>query len=72
MSEGNVSRRRFFRVSGAGAASFSAIAAPVCSAAAAVGIKPGDLPDLTIKHVKVYVVGSGDSGNRVNRKSPPL
>ena len=64
MSEGNVSRRRFFRVSGAGAASFSAIAAPAYSAAAAVGIQPGDLPDLTIKQVKVYVVGSGDSGNR--------
>jgi L-alanine-DL-glutamate epimerase-like enolase superfamily enzyme len=32
------------------------------AAAQAVGIKPGDLPDLTIKEVRVYSIGSGTSG----------
>ena len=40
----------------------SAVAAPARAAAAAVGVKPGDLPDLTIKQVKVYIVASGEGG----------
>ena len=34
---------------------FSAVANPIAAAAQSVGVKPGDLPDLTIKEVKVYV-----------------
>jgi L-alanine-DL-glutamate epimerase-like enolase superfamily enzyme len=64
MPEGNVSRRGFFGASTAGAATLAAIAAPTYSAAAAVGIKPGDLPDLAIKQVKVYVVVAGSGGNQ--------
>jgi L-alanine-DL-glutamate epimerase-like enolase superfamily enzyme len=33
----------------------SAAANPIAAAAQSVGVKPGDLPDLTIKEVKVYV-----------------
>ena len=62
MPEGNVSRRRLLRVTAAGAATLSAIAAPAFSAAVAAGISPADLPDLTIKQVKVYVVSSDDGG----------
>ena len=64
MPEGNVSRRGFFGASTAGAATLAAIAAPTYSAAAAAGIKPGDLPDLAIKQVKVYVVVAGSGGNQ--------
>jgi L-alanine-DL-glutamate epimerase-like enolase superfamily enzyme len=60
MSEANVSRRRFIGISVTGATGISAIGAPASSAAAAAGIEPGDLPDLTIKQVKVYVVASGE------------
>jgi L-alanine-DL-glutamate epimerase-like enolase superfamily enzyme len=34
---------------------FAALANPIAAAAQSVGVKPGDLPDLTIKEVKVYV-----------------
>jgi len=44
------SRREFF-----GVAVASALADPPHAAAQSVGVKPGDLPDLTIKEVKVYV-----------------
>jgi len=37
------------------AAGFSALANPIAAAAQTVGVKAGDLPDLTIKEVKVYV-----------------
>jgi L-alanine-DL-glutamate epimerase-like enolase superfamily enzyme len=47
----NLSRRGFLGVAGA-----SALADPARAAAQAVGIKRGDLPDLTIKEVKVYVL----------------
>ena len=39
----------------AGVAGAVALTDPALSAAQAVGVKPGDLPDLTIKEVKVYV-----------------
>jgi hypothetical protein len=32
-----------------------ALANPIAAAAQSAGVKPGDLPDLTIKEVKVYV-----------------
>ena len=40
---------------GFAAAGFSTLANPIAAAAQSVGIKPADLPDLTIKEVKVYV-----------------
>ena len=51
----NLSRRWFLGNAGFAAAGFSAIANPIAAAAQSVGVKPGDLPDLTIKEVKVYV-----------------
>jgi len=51
----NVSRRKFFGASAGGAA--AVLANPGLAAAQAVGAKARDLPDLTIKQVKVYVVG---------------
>jgi L-alanine-DL-glutamate epimerase-like enolase superfamily enzyme len=55
MSAHSVSRRRFFGASTLGAiAGVSAVADPARAAAQAVGVKPADLPDLTIKEVKVY------------------
>src|ERR1039457_941973 len=52
----NVSRRSFLGASaGFAAAGLSAVANPMAAAAQSVGVKPGDLPDLTIKEVKVYV-----------------
>ena len=53
MSRPEVSRRDFFGATAvAGAA---VIAHPVGLAAQAAGVKPGDLPDLTIKEAKIYV-----------------
>ena len=53
MSRPEASRRDFFGATAvAGAA---AIAHPVGLAAQAAGVKPGDLPDLTIKEAKIYV-----------------
>lgn len=50
-----VSRRRFFGASTLGAlAGASAVTEPARAAAQAAGVKPADLPDLTIKEVKVY------------------
>jgi L-alanine-DL-glutamate epimerase-like enolase superfamily enzyme len=60
-----LSRRDFFGASarsamaGAGAL---ALADPAGAAAQAVGIKRGDLSDLTIKEIKVYVVDPGKAG----------
>lgn len=52
----NLSRRNFLATSaGAAASSFAALANPIGAAAQSVGVKPADLPDLTIKEVKVYV-----------------
>jgi L-alanine-DL-glutamate epimerase-like enolase superfamily enzyme len=55
MLDGNYSRRQFLGASALGAvAGISALANPARAAAEAVGTKPADLPDLTIKEVKVY------------------
>jgi len=60
-SQREVSRRHFLGASAltalAGATLFSD---PAEIAAQSVGVKPGDLPDLTIKEVKVYVANLGD------------
>jgi L-alanine-DL-glutamate epimerase-like enolase superfamily enzyme len=56
MSGRKRSRREFFGASaGVTAAVASALADPPHAAAQSAGVKPGDLPDLTIKEVKVYV-----------------
>jgi hypothetical protein len=50
------SRRGFLASStGFAAAGLASLAHPIAAAAQSVGVKPGDLPDLTIKEVKVYV-----------------
>jgi len=52
----NPSRRNFLAAStGFAAAGFASLANPIAAAAQSVGIKSADLPDLTIKEVKVYV-----------------
>ena len=57
MLEGSLSRRQFLGTSTLGAvAGASALINPARAAAQAVGSKPADLPDLTIKEVKVYVL----------------
>jgi len=48
MSKHDVSRRGFLGM--------AAVAQPGLAAAQAVGVKPTDLPDLTIKEVKVYIM----------------
>src|ERR1700685_151192 len=53
------SRRDFLYGSAAGAAASVAMCNPAFSAEQSVGVKPGDLPDLTIKEVKVYVTDLG-------------
>ena len=62
MSSGIISRRDFLTAT-TGSALASAgpfgVADPGGAAAQAAGIKRGDLSDLTIKEVKVYVVGPG-------------
>ena len=56
MSDKRQSRRQFFGAStGVTAAVASVLADPPHAAAQAAGVKKGDLPDLTIKEVKVYV-----------------
>jgi len=71
MSDRKQSRRQFFgATAGATAAVASALADPPQAAAQSAGVKPGDLPDLTIKEVKVYVadvsgfrrLNSGETG----------
>ncbi len=58
------SRRNFLRDSAVGVAAGSALgtalANPGLAAAQTVGVKPADLPDFTIKEVKVYVVDLGN------------
>jgi len=50
------SRRDFLGAStGFAAAGLASLANPIAAAAQSVGVKPADLPDLTIKEVKVYV-----------------
>ena len=60
MANESVSRRGFFGASAVGTLTgAAAVAQPALAAAQAVGIKPRDLPDLTIKEVKVYVLDRG-------------
>ena len=60
MATSKVSRRNFLSASALGPlAGAAAVADPGRAAAQAVGVKPADLPDLTIKEVKVYVLGRG-------------
>jgi len=57
------SRREFLGKSAglaaAGAAGFAALANPIGVAAQSVGVKAADLPDMTIKEVKVYITDLG-------------
>ena len=71
MSDRKPSRRQFFGASaGVSAAMAAALVDPPRAAAQSVGVKTGDLPDLTIKEVKVYVadvssfrrLNSGETG----------
>ena len=56
----NFSRRDFLGTAALGAmAGASVLSNPVRAAAEAVGVKPADLPDLTIKEVKVYFANLG-------------
>lgn len=60
----DVTRRRFFRrsagLAGSGLAGAGLAGASMpAQVAAAAGIKPGDLPNLTIKEVKAYVTSDG-------------
>jgi L-alanine-DL-glutamate epimerase-like enolase superfamily enzyme len=56
-----VSRRHFLSASALGAlAGATLFNDPIRAAAQSVGVKPADLPDLTIKEVKVYVADLGD------------
>ena len=56
MTKKAVSRRGFLSALAAGAVGFSAIADPAAAAAQAVGVRKSDLPDLTIKEIKAYVL----------------
>ena len=56
-----VTRRNFFAATAAGtAAGLAALADPGLAAAQSVGVKKTDLPDLTIKQVKVYVTDTAN------------
>lgn len=60
MLKRTISRRHFLGASALGAiAAAPAFTEPARAAAQAVGIKPADLPDLTVKEVKVYVLDRG-------------
>ena len=60
MPKPSVSRRRFLGASTLGPmAAVSLMTHPARLAAQAAGIKPADLPDLTVKEVKVYVLDRG-------------
>ena len=61
MSKKRQSRRGFLGASGFGMAGIAAaLADPPQAAAQVAGVKRGDLPDLTIKEVKVYVTDLGN------------
>ncbi len=65
MPASKVSRRNFLRTSAGSAlagAGGLALADPAGAAARAVGVGRGDLPDLTIKEVKVYVLDTSKAG----------
>jgi L-alanine-DL-glutamate epimerase-like enolase superfamily enzyme len=59
MRDSSVSRRRFFGTAIGSMSAVSALAGPAHAAAQAAGVRASDLPDLTIKEVKVYVLGRG-------------
>jgi L-alanine-DL-glutamate epimerase-like enolase superfamily enzyme len=64
MTEGNPTRRSFL---GASAMAGSlAVTQPAAAAAQAAGVKKADLPDLTIKEIKVYVINSGQGGGKAD------
>src|SRR5271157_1028992 len=73
MPKHNLSRRNFFGATGAGAlTAVAAVSDPGRAAAQAAGVNPVDLPDLTIKEVKVYVLKPEETrapagGNPVRR-----
>jgi L-alanine-DL-glutamate epimerase-like enolase superfamily enzyme len=54
MSKSELSRRTFFGASAAAGA--AVVAHPVSMAAQSAGVKAGDMPDLTIKEAKIYVL----------------
>jgi L-alanine-DL-glutamate epimerase-like enolase superfamily enzyme len=56
MNESTFSRRQFLGTTAFGAAAAAILANPARAAAEAVGAKAPDLPDLTIKEVKLYVL----------------
>ncbi len=56
MKRTDLSRRGFL---GASAAALPAVANPAAAAAQSAGVKIADLPDLTIREVRVYHVGAG-------------
>ena len=58
MGSEQVSRRNLLKTGAAGGAG-AVLVNPALAAAQTVGVKAADLPDLTIKEVKVYVVDSG-------------
>src|SRR5580704_2444355 len=61
MMKDPVTRRNFFTATAAGtAAGFAALADPGVAAAQSVGVKKGDLPDLTVKQAKVYVTDTAN------------
>ena len=55
MMKDPVTRRNFLAASAGTAAGLAALADPGGAAAQSAGVKKGDLPDLTVKRVKVYV-----------------
>jgi len=66
MMQDSVTRRNALTAMAAGTAGgFAALADPGVAAAQSVGVKKADLPDLTVKQVKVYVT-SVDNIHRLN------
>ncbi len=55
-----------------GAAGFDALANPIRAAAQSVAVKTGDLPDLTIKEVKVYITDESKFYHRLNGETGEL
>ena len=64
IKNGNASRRNFLSGSASmGTAGLvAALANPGGAAAQSVGVKSGDLPDLTIKEAKVYITDLSGTG----------
>ena len=60
MMEDPVTRRNFLAATAGTAAGVSALVDPGLAAAQSVGVKKPDLPDLTVKQVKVYVTSAAN------------